>query len=80
MPDRQRLTETLVDLIKIDSPSGEEDAIDREVSARLSSLGLTVEHDSYNNIIARLEGVGRAAAIVRPPRHRRTRARHQAAA
>ena len=58
MPDRQRLTETLIDLIKIDSPSGEEDAIDREVSARLSSLGLTVEHDSYNNIIARLEGVG----------------------
>ena len=36
MPDRQRLTETLIDLIKIDSPSGEEDAIDREVSARLS--------------------------------------------
>ena len=58
MPDRQRLTQTLIDLIKIDSPSGEEDAIDREVSARLSSLGLTVEHDSYNNIIARLEGVG----------------------
>ena len=58
MADRQRLIETLVELIKIDSPSGEEDAIDAEVSARLSALGLTVEHDSYNNIIARLEGVG----------------------
>ena len=58
MPDRQRLIDTLIDLIKIDSPSGEEDAIDREVSARLSSLGLTVEHDSYKNIIARLDGVG----------------------
>ena len=58
MADRQRLVETLVDLIRIDSPSGEEDAIDQEVSARLSALGLTVEHDSYNNIIARLEGVG----------------------
>ena len=58
MPDRQRLIDTLIDLIRIDSPSGEEDAIDREVSARLSSLGLTVEHDSYNNIVARLEGVG----------------------
>ena len=30
MADRQRLIETLIDLIKIDSPSGEEDAIDRE--------------------------------------------------
>ncbi len=58
MADRQRLIETLIDLIRIDSPSGEEDAIDREVSARLSALGLTVEHDSYNNIIARLEGAG----------------------
>ncbi len=58
MPDRQRLIETLIDLIRIDSPSGEEDAIDQAVSARLSALGLTVEHDSYNNIIARLEGVG----------------------
>ena len=58
MADRQRLIDTLIDLIRIDSPSGEEDAIDREVSARLSSLGLAVEHDSYNNIIARLEGAG----------------------
>ena len=58
MADRKRLIETLIDLIKIDSPSGEEDAIDREVSARLAALGLTVEHDSYGNIVARLEGVG----------------------
>ena len=58
MADRQRLIDTLIDLIRIDSPSGEEDAIDREVSSRLSSLGLTVEHDSYNNIVARLDGVG----------------------
>ena len=58
MADRQRLTDTLIDLVRIDSPSGEEDAIDAEVSARLSALGLTVEHDSYNNIIARLDGAG----------------------
>lgn len=58
MADRQRLIDTLVELIRIDSPSGEEDAIDAEISARLSSLGLTVEHDSYNNIVARLDGVG----------------------
>ncbi len=58
MADRQRLTETLIELIQIDSPSGEEDSIDREVSSRLSTLGLTVEHDSYNNIIGRLDGQG----------------------
>lgn len=58
MADRQRLTETLIELIKIDSPSGEEDAIDRDVSARLSALGLAVEHDAYNNIVARIEGAG----------------------
>ena len=58
MADRQRLTETLIDLIRIDSPSGEEDAMDAEVSARLSALGLSVEHDSYNNVIARLDGIG----------------------
>ncbi len=58
MADRQRLIETLIDLIRIDSPSGEEDAMDREVSARLSALGLTVEHDAFNNIVARLDGAG----------------------
>ncbi len=58
MADRQRVIDTLVDLIRIDSPSGEEDAIDLDVSARLSALGLTVEHDSYNNIVARLKGMG----------------------
>ena len=58
MADRQRLTETLIDLIRIDSPSGEEDAIDAEVSARLAALGLAVEHDAYGNIVARLEGAG----------------------
>lgn len=58
MADRQRLIDTLVELIRIDSPSGEEDAIDLQVSALLSSLGLKVQHDSYNNIIARLEGAG----------------------
>ncbi len=58
MADRQRLINTLVDLIRIDSPSGEEDAMDQEVSSRLAALGLDVKHDSYNNVIARLEGSG----------------------
>jgi tripeptide aminopeptidase len=58
MANRERLLKTLMDLICIDSPTGEEDAMDREVTARLRALGLTVHHDSFNNVIARLDGVG----------------------
>ena len=45
MPDRQRLTQTLIDLIRIDSPTGEEDSIDAHLSNRLADLGATVRHD-----------------------------------
>ncbi|MFQ6030386.1 MAG: M20/M25/M40 family metallo-hydrolase [Dehalococcoidia bacterium] len=58
MADRERLVKTLIDLIRIDSPTGEEDAIDREVSSRLQALGFQVRHDSFNNVIAKLEGEG----------------------
>ena len=58
MTNRDRLIKTLMDLIRIDSPSGEEDAIDREISARLQGLGLKVQHDSFNNVIAKLPGSG----------------------
>ena len=58
MADQERLVKTLIDLIKIDSPSGEEDAMDQEVSSRLAALGLTVSHDSFNNVIAKLAGYG----------------------
>ncbi len=54
MPDRQRLTQTLIDLIKIDSPTGEEDAIDSHLSSRLAGLGATVRHDDYGNLVASL--------------------------
>ncbi len=63
MADRERLVKTLIELIRIDSLSGEEDEIDREVSARLEGLGLKVHHDSYNNIIAKLAGNGEAVIL-----------------
>jgi tripeptide aminopeptidase len=56
--NRERLIQTLMDLIRIDSPTGEEDAMDREVTARLQALGFSVYHDSFNNVIAKLAGVG----------------------
>ena len=63
MADQKRLVKTLIDLIKIDSPSGEEDAMDEEVSSRLEALGLKVSHDSYNNVIARLAGQGQPVML-----------------
>ena len=58
MADEERLVKTLIEIIKIDSPSGEEDAMDAEVSSRLESLGLKVSHDAYKNVIAKLDGEG----------------------
>jgi len=61
--DQERLVRTLIEMIKIDSPSGEEDAMDREVSSRLAALGLKVSHDSYNNVIASLPGQGQPVML-----------------
>lgn len=58
MASRDRLVETLINLIKIDSPTGEEDEMDREVSKRLQGLGFAVRHDAYGNVIAKLDGTG----------------------
>ena len=63
MADQDRLVKTLIELIQIDSPSGEEDAMDLEVSSRLESMGLEVSHDSYNNVIAKLEGKGKPVML-----------------
>ncbi|MDE2844608.1 MAG: M20/M25/M40 family metallo-hydrolase [Chloroflexota bacterium] len=63
MANRERLVESLISLIRIDSPTGEEDEMDREVTARLQNLGFTVKHDAYGNVIARLEGTGEAVIL-----------------
>ncbi|MCY4365355.1 MAG: M20/M25/M40 family metallo-hydrolase [Chloroflexi bacterium] len=63
MANRERLVETLVNLIQIDSPTGEEDEMDREVSSRLQRLGFTVKHDAYGNVIAHLDGTGEPAIL-----------------
>ena len=58
MANRDRLIRTLMDLIRIDSPTGEEDAMDEEVTGRLRELGFGVYHDSFKNVIATLPGQG----------------------
>ena len=52
MIDRDRLVKTFCDLVQIDSPSGEEEAMAVELTSRLEALGLTVARDDYGNVIA----------------------------
>ena len=52
MINRDRLVNTFLDLVKIDSPSGEEDQIAVDLMRRLDDLGLNAERDDYGNVIA----------------------------
>ena len=78
MANRERLLQTLIDLIGIDSPSGEEDRIDAEISARLEALGFQVlsrflpEHHRHG------AGERRAGVAVGPHGHGGTGPGHQA--
>src|SRR5438094_10665017 len=56
--NRERVLQTFLDLVKIDSPSGEEEAVAQEVIRRLEALGATTERDGFGNLIARLPGEG----------------------
>ncbi len=52
MINRDRLVKTFTDLVKIDSPSGEEEAMAQELTCRLEQFGFTVKRDCYGNVIA----------------------------
>jgi tripeptide aminopeptidase len=52
MINRDRMVTTFCELVSIDSPSGEEDAIAADLQQRLEDLGLTVQADDYGNLIA----------------------------
>ncbi len=54
MINKDRIIQTFLDLVQIDSPSGEEAEIRAELLRRLSALGLETETDEAGNIIARL--------------------------
>jgi tripeptide aminopeptidase len=56
--NEQRLLQTFLDLIAIDSPSGEEEAFAADLERRLRALGAEVRRDSYGNVIARLGAAG----------------------
>lgn len=53
MVNKKRLVKTFLDLVAIDSPSGEEGKMASEVAKRLKKLGGKVEFDSFGNLIAK---------------------------
>ena len=59
MIDKNRLVNTLCDLIKIDSPSGNESVIGQHLINQLENLGVTADFDDYGNVIGKSDtGVG----------------------
>ncbi len=56
MIDQERLVNSFCELVKIDSPSDEEEAVAQHLTGRLENLGFTVERDAHGNLIASEEG------------------------
>ena len=52
MIDRERLVKSFCDLVRIDSPSDEEEEVAQHLISRLEKLGMTVERDVHGNVIA----------------------------
>jgi tripeptide aminopeptidase len=58
MVKKERLIKTFLELVQIDSPSGEEAEVAKYLKTKLADLRLTVELDNYGNVIAKLPGKG----------------------
>ena len=58
MIDRQRALTTLLDLIGIDSPSGDEAAVAAEIARRCAALGGRPRQDAHGNLIVDFDGRG----------------------
>ncbi len=58
MINRERIVQTFLELVAIDSPSGEEDAIAAELERRLAALGLKCSQDAHGNVLATRPGNG----------------------
>lgn len=58
MIKKDRLVKTFIELVKIDSPSGEEAEFASFLSKKLKQLGAYVSLDAYDNVIAKLKGNG----------------------
>ena len=52
MINRERLVQTFCELVRIDSTSGEEEAVARDLDKRLTELGFKTRRDAYGNLLA----------------------------
>lgn len=58
MINRDRIVQTFLELVAIDSPSGDEDVIAAELERRLQALGIEAWQDRAGNVLARRPGQG----------------------
>jgi tripeptide aminopeptidase len=56
MIDRDRVVNTLCEIVQIDSPSGEEEAMAQDLNRRLTALGFVISRDAHGNLFASEEG------------------------
>jgi tripeptide aminopeptidase len=56
MADQEQLVNSFCELVRIDSPSNEEEAVSRHLEERLRNLGFQVERDAHGNVIASEDG------------------------
>lgn len=59
MINKDRLIETFIELIKIDSPSGNEEKMRDKVEIILENTGCKTSHDRFGNLYATLSGLGK---------------------
>ena len=52
MVDRERLVNSFSELVRIDSPSNEEEEVSKHLEERLRGLSFQVERDAFGNVIA----------------------------
>ena len=64
MIQEERIVSIFLELVRIDSPSGQEEIIGAHLRQRLEALGLTVEQDEIGNLIARRPGRDHAAPLM----------------
>jgi len=53
---QERLVKTFCDIVRIDSPSGEEEAVAQDLARRLKAWGFTILRDAHGNLIANEPG------------------------
>jgi tripeptide aminopeptidase len=63
MINETRLLDTFLELVSIDSPSGEEETVSRHLEQVLGDLGLEVERDAMHNVVGRLPGQGETVLL-----------------